>query len=1004
MARQFTKGFKRSALTVALGICFAGSVSAQSSVGSIFGETAPGGKVTILNVDNGVTREITAGSDGKFTFPQLAPGRYTVTSAQGSRDVQVRVGTGTPVSFTTPTGGGATNLGAVTVVGEAAFNPIDVSSVESTTIFSAEQIQQLPVARDITNVALLAPGTVKGDTGFGNLASFGGSSVAENGYYINGFDVTNIHRFTSYASMPFSAIAEQQVKTGGYGAEFGRSLGGVINIVTKRGTNEWHGGVSAIYSPSSWRERGKDVLTRNAAQVEANPLDKYYAYRSQNESDDLTFNLWGSGPLIKDRLFFFALAEGRRETDDVYRRTTSTSTKNTKPHGMVKLDWNITDNHLLEFTGISNRDYDETVDYSNHDLYDGAHGDESARYEVQNGGEVYIGKYTGYLTDTFTVSAMAGKLKSLNNAQFPASLPGAECNAVYDSRGPNANVTNHLGCWNESQLQIRDPDAGPDFDERKAYRLDAEWQLGDHRLRFGYDHEKFTSFQAGLTYSGTNDYYRYFTANSGVVNGVAVPVGTEYVRLRHFVSSTGSYDIINTAAYVEDNWQATPNLMLYLGARLESFENKNDLGQTFIEADKQFGPRLGFAWDVNGDSSFKVFGNAGRYFIPVASNTNIRASAVEGITNQFFTFTGIDPTTGEPIALGTQLGPTQINGSTVAPDPRTVATRNLDPMYQDEFILGFQKQLSANWTVGLRGIMRKVRNGMDDYCSNQAFIDWANDNGHPDFAPDDGVGTDMASCFVMNPGKDVELSIDLDNTGNLTEVTVPASYFGLPEYSRSYHAVEFFFERAKADNWYLQGSYTYAKSRGNAEGYVNSTLEQGDAGLTQDFDHRLFEDGAYGYLPNDRRHTLKLFGSYQISDDWRVGANFLIQSGRPVNCNGFIPLDDLGNDEGTLFSYSASSFYCINEQGVTTLGHRGDRGRTPWSRTFDASLAWTPKFGPGQLTIQLDVFNLLNSQTVTEYNETGEVNRAAPTRDPDFLNEQNFLTPRSARLTVAYEF
>ena len=86
---------------------------------------------------------------------------------------------------------------------------------------------------------------------------------------------------------------------------------------------------------------------------------------------------------------------------------------------------------------------------------------------------------------------------------------------------------------------------------------------------------------------------------------------------------------------------------------------------------------------------------------------------------------------------------------------------------------------------------------------------------------------------------------------------------------------------------------------------MNSTLEQDDAGITQDFDFAAFDDGAYGYLPNDRRHTVKLFGAYDITDQWRVGGNMLVQSGRPVNCNGFIPEDHPSNQSIDFGSISA---------------------------------------------------------------------------------------------------
>src|SRR4249919_587963 len=98
-SKHLSKGLKRSALTVALGLCFAAGVQAQSSVGSIFGDTTSGSTVQIQNLDTGTTREITAGADGHFTFPQLSPGRYKVTSAGVTKDVQVKVGTGSAVSF-----------------------------------------------------------------------------------------------------------------------------------------------------------------------------------------------------------------------------------------------------------------------------------------------------------------------------------------------------------------------------------------------------------------------------------------------------------------------------------------------------------------------------------------------------------------------------------------------------------------------------------------------------------------------------------------------------------------------------------------------------------------------------------------------------------------------------------------------------------------------------------------------------------------------------------------
>ena len=985
---------RRNALGVALGLTLVSGTSfAQSAAGSLFGKTEAGAAVTIQNTDTGTSRQITAGSDGRFAASQLPTGHYRVISGGVTRNVIVDVGTGTQVNF--QAGSAETTLGRIEVVGSR-ISPIDVSSTESTSVMTAAQIQKLPVSRNATDVALLAPGTVKGDTGFGNLASFGGASVAENGYYINGFDVTNIRTFLSYASLPFEAVAQQQTKTGGYGAEYGRSLGGVINIVTKRGGNDWKFGGSAYWTPESLKEPGRDVLWANPT-----PSDpKFYAYRSANTSSSLAYNVFASGPVIRDHLFFFALLSGQKDTSDTYGYQTSRHTSDTTPNGMVKLDWNINDSNLLEFTAIDNKDTTHYRDYSyaNGETFGRTHGDLDATYDVDSGGRVYIGKYTGYLTDNLTLSLESGRLTNGNANRNPLNLSGADCVRAFDST--KSSAATYTGCWNPSQAVIYDPTFGPEKDIRDSRRLDVEWRLGEHTLRFGYDGEKFESGHAGTTYTG-GEYWRHFkvrTAAGTRVNGTLLPFGTNYARRWISKTASGSYEVDNTALYLEDSWQVTTNFLVYAGLRNETFDNKNGSGATFVKASNNIAPRLGFSWDMNGDGTAKLFGSAGRYYIPVSSNTNIRGSGAELFTEEFFRSTGFDPNTGLPTGLGAQIGPKNVTSDGSVPDPRTLAATNLQPMFQDEFILGYQKQLNHTWAAGLKGVYRTVGNGMDDWCSLKAYQDYARDNGFTNFDINS-----VASCFLLNPGKDTGMALDLNGDGNLVEVTVPAKYFGLPKYKREYRAIELSAE-GRGDNWALQGSYTWSKSYGNVEGYVNSSLEQADAGATQDFDNQHFEDGANGYLPNDRRHTLKLFGSYDVSDQWSFGGNLLVQSGRPVNCFGFVP--KFGTiDDSKLALYSGSSFYCKLADGSTELRSRGSAGRTPWTWNFNASVTYAPAWADKHLKLGMTVFNLFNNHQVTEYNEFSATGSAAVNLyNPNYLNKANFQTPRSVLFNVRYEF
>ena len=134
--------------------------------------------------------------------------------------------------------------------------------------------------------------------------------------------------------------------------------------------------------------------------------------------------------------------------------------------------------------------------------------------------------------------------------------------------------------------------------------------------------------------------------------------------------------------------------------------------------------------------------------------------------------------------------------------------------------------------------------------------------------------------------KTASFNVDVDGNGTLESITIPADVLG-PAAKRTYKALEFFAE-GQWDKFFVQGSYTWAQSYGNTEGGVKSDIGQDDTGTTQDFDYPELTIGSEGFLPNDRRHSFKVFGNYEINDEWSVGANLLVQSGRPINCIGFL--------------------------------------------------------------------------------------------------------------------
>ncbi|MGN6222639.1 TonB-dependent receptor [Pseudoxanthomonas sp.] len=1002
-----SRSVKRTALSLALGACFVGGVHAQSNTaGAIAGRANAGDTITITNPSTGFSRTITVGSDGTYRFSALPTGQYTVTSSGGgTRNISVNVGVAANADFVSG-GGGATTLDAVTVVGSGFVNPIDVTSVESTTILTSEQIARIPVPRDTTSVALLAPGTVRGDAAFGNLASFGGASVAENQYFVNGFNITNSFRSLNFSQVPFEAIQEQQIKTGGYGAEFGRSLGGVVNQITKRGTNEFHAGANIFYTPEGLTAETKSVYLRNGTLRQDNSRDKGW---------NATTAVWASGALIKDKLFAYGLVQyGRNEAEAwgnvLSPNNTSTTTKN--PNWLLKMDWNINDSNLLELTAFSDKQKQDVDTYLN-DIGQVNRRDFLGTLHNEQGGENYILKYTGYFTDNFTLSALAGHgefSRSQNirtadgedlsyNGSLNQRLGG--CPFILDVRPAyrrNITGTYYSKCNIAAGALLQRNDSK---DTRDQFRLDAEWQLGDHLLKFGYDLDDYESV-AGQANEGGR-LWRYSTTNGadGRPN-----TGDEVDVVREQVTTSGAkLKVKQRAFYVQDSWNVTDNFIAYLGLRWDTFENLNGNGQSYVKIDNQFGPRLGFSWDVNGDSSFKLFANAGRYALPLTPSVALRGASASLFTRQNYFFTGLDPVTGVPTGLtprGTP-GPAFINGEDGrGKNPLTIASKNLEPQYQDEYIVGFQAALTEHLTLGARGIYRDLKRAIDDNCDYTAILEYAEANGLEPVIPNPG----FPYCRMFNPGEDAVLVTDIEDDGTLRTITIPGARLS-PKAKRTYSALEVFVD-GNWDRFFLQGSYTYAKSKGNTEGGVKSDIGQADTNVTQDFDYIELTENTYGYLPNDRRHSLKLFGNYQINDEWSVGGNLLAQSGRPYNCIGVLDRDpnrlpgqgpSQPPPDGTYnpHPYGASFMRCNNLPVP-----RGTAGRLPWTYTFDFNIAYRPAFAPG-LQFKMDIFNVFDTQEPIAYNETAE---DAVTGLPveTYLSPVAFQAPRSVRFMVQYDF
>ncbi len=957
------------ATLVALAFFATPSVQGQGNVqGYIYGTAsgaAAGSTVTVENTGTGLKRTVTTDSAGLYSVPGLPTGQYSVTlKSPGKPDqvntgVNVNVGAGSAANFG-QTSDETTKLEKYVVTG-AAISPIDVSRIESVTILQSQTIEQIPVERNTTAVALLAPGTSQGIASFGNLASFGGSSVAENAYYVNGFNLTNFRTGLGGSTVPFEFYDQFEVKTGGYSAEFGRSTGGVINATTKSGSNTFHAGANVYFEP--------DALSAQAPNTSKNGV--LYIDNSYNYAQNYSGNVYVSGAAIKNKLFYYALYNVRNSKSEGAGSGTTLSTSSTKsPFWGGKVDWNITDQHSLSFTAISDK---QTINSDSFDFNNvtGVKGASRGPVVSDRGGRDYIANYSGQITPDLSVTALYGK-----GTAAGTDAPQGVQPYIVDGRVPPAAVIS----GSSSRPTTLD-------ESRKSYRLDFNYHfsaMGSHTVRFGYDREDMTSVTA-TGYAMGGIYYRYYPAVGGTtkVNGVTVPAGaTQYVREQVY-SNSGSFTTQATAPYLEDNWKVMDDrLLLSVGVRSDEFNNKNKNGQSFVNLKNQWGPRLGATFDVNKDGKSKIFANWGRYTMPVANNTNIRFSGGEIYSQTYYVLNSVDPTTKLP-TVGAQLGPVYFlpGEDGTMKDPKTIVNQDMKPMYQDEFIVGYQTQLNKDWTVGVRGTYRTMTHFIEDIGV--------------DLIPgDDSTYADI----LTNPGQTLRVWQDLGDGKGLRQFVLAGNQQGYggqiqPLANRKYYAAEVFFEKINNGKWWLQGSYTLSHSYGNDEGSVLSDVAQVDNGLTQLFDYPQIMNGAYGNLNNDRRHKLKLFGAYKLTDEVQVSANILVQSGTPKVVEGYWP----GND-ANLAAYGAA-FHYIN--GV--LYPRGSLGNTPMTKELDLSVKYTPKWGEKKLSFSMDVFNVFNFKSPTEFYATAE-NGGSGVPNPQFNTPTNYQTPAYARFSCSYKY
>jgi hypothetical protein len=1018
-----TYNYRRNALTAALAVSlgFTGYAYGQATTSAITGSApvAAGETIRMVNVGTGLTREVAVDATGHYYASSLPTGTYTVSLMNNGQvvstqnNVQVSVGAAANASFASSKE--AQNLSTVTVTANS-IPAIDVSSTRQSAVLTAQQLKDLPIAHNAESIAILAPGVTFGGSSLGTgpngapLVSMGGNSVVENAYYLNGFNTTDPIGGAGGVTLPYFAIAEQQTITSGYGPEYGRSTGGVISQLGQRGSNQWHAGLYVDYRPS-WAESSYDnihysnpatpigVQGLNGSGVLAPYLGTQgttnypvgYGQiangQKQNSDWEMVYDAYISGPLIKDKLFFFLTAEWQHDSNQagVLQNGVNTpagweSTSTTSPKIYGKLDWNINDSNILELTGVKSNSEINGNNYYNYNYtnqsVDGYYG---PGLLTKNDFNVGILKYTSYITDSLSLEVLYGQMNGTYFQQLPG---GANPQVLGASNVPTSTpgYANLATAPNLFQSQMGNPDHKT---KSSNLRVDLDWKVTDsHELKFGIDNlQSLDQHDGFLSVGGSSwQYVSGLPIYATTAPYVNTPVAGNYAQ-QNFVSSDINMGVIQHAQYVEDRWQVTPNMLLDLGIRNDQFTNIAEGGVQYIrETSPQWAPRLGFSWDIFGDSTAKLFANAGRYYLALPAGLAARNTAYGTFNGEItYTYTSIGPN-GIPqglTPLPVVLAPGVTTPGYYSPDGenglkgngKDYASTNLKPEYQDEYVLGFQKTLGSTGLVfGTTATYQKVGNFIDDtnliddYGCPSALVN----PGKTNYIPCQGAPTGIVA---WNP-----------NTGQGTLTNFTTVW---PKPTRKYYGLETYLEHTWDGKWYGKIDYLFSKSWGSDEGPTDTAIGQisnqtqvakqkgGLSGsTTAQWDYSDLMAYANGELPNSRRHTLKAFGAYAITPELTLSGTYIIQSGAPNEClSGYGPTIDPDIYGGPYQHFCGGTPAGNAANGIGFGGlpsPPGDSGHTPWTHQINLALTYVPAWGGKHLTFQAQVHNLLNEQAAVQ--------------------------------------
>jgi Carboxypeptidase regulatory-like domain/TonB dependent receptor len=962
----------RGALVATFGLLLTTTTLSAQTTGRITGQIVdnagaamPGVSLSVKSAALQGTQSATTTASGEFRLLALPPGVYVVTAQlpgfKTIEDKNVVVGIDKTVNMSLKMEVAPVSE-TIQVTGEAPA--IDTSSATTGVNATADTFDRLPLQRGFNAIAQLATGTQQDTSG----VVFYGSSGAENSYIIEGMNTTGVRYGTLEKELNTDLIEEVEVKTSGLPAEYGRMTGGTLNVLTKSGSNDFHGSVFGFFEGRSLESDNTTGPGRPSYQTTVANI---------HQKGDIGFSL--GGPIVKDKLWFFGAYNYVDQTNNttVIQPLTAPGSPSV---GTQIPDTTKTNNYSgkLTYKLDQNNTLTATV-FGDPAKIDGflsrpflIAGPPSTWQGTQNvGGADYVGRYDGVFGGSLMVRAQYGHHHETSNL----SGDGVNTAETLDSRVSPVQASGGFGFFSDEDYV------------RNQARLDVSKFAGKHEFKVGGDWEAVNddvdNFQGG---AGQRIYILPGNAGSG---------GQDYYRHRFYVNDLATgYDrndpstwqialpqisqpkTRNLSAYAQDSWKVLKGMTLNLGVRWEQQNVIDRTGSSAFKISDDWAPRLGLVWDIQNDGKTKFYANYAKYYENIPQDINIRSFGGEVVCFCYNFSPSASNIIPDPNARKSSL-----LGGPEATDP------NLKGQFINEYIGGFEFAVQKNLVLGVKGTYRNLGRVIEDFL-----------------VPSSG------EYFIANPGEGT-LGQSL---GFYAGGTAPA-----PKAERKNVSVEFTARKRFSNNWQFLASYLWSKLDGNYDGTFQNSTGQLDPNINSAFDYADFLVNAQGRLSSERQHQIKFDGSYEFKNGFNIGLSTHWYSGQPLTAYGYslayqnweyylTPRGSLGRgpsdyEASVHLNYPiklgnkkkldliADVFNVFNRQSAITLDQR-------YNLTKDGPCAGIPDGlcnGDGGLATV--------PGTLTPLGQLSDA--AATATNPDFLKKGIFFTlPRSIRFGLRFNF